>query len=259
MLDIESCRFVVQNLGRYERQYWQGVTFKKKSEEQVPIYEYLKFILELYRAEPITGGMWIHGKKGKRLVHVGAVDAPVTLSDIQSAVEECKKMQQSALDILGWEWEMGLHDVVQKLAKEQGVNLQLMYIPREVMDLRAVEAGDITFYELAYLEAEINRNKHGEFVVELKDFIIPNHDLIPDEVRSKIKKWSDYIDYWSVDWDYNDDTFHNMWQSYRTRKDRTLALKSDPHTYESKGKHKVLIKVIDIFGNDTTRLVEVNS
>lgn len=260
LLGIEGCKpFVVQNLGKYERQYWQGVTFANRKDEQKPIYEYIKFILELYRAEPITGCLWIHGKKGKNLIHVGAVDAPVTLSDIESAIDECKKMKQSSLDILGWEWEMGLHDVIQDIARTKGVNLSLKYIPREVMDPRAVAAGDITFYELAYLEVDLSRNKHGEFVVELKDFVIPNHDLIPEEVRSKIKKWSDYIDYWSIDWDFNNDTFHNMWQSYRTRKDRTLLLKSDPHLYEKKGKHPIMIKVIDIFGNDTTRIAEVTS
>jgi adenine specific DNA methylase Mod len=260
LLGIEGCKpFVVQNLGKYERQYWQGVTFANRKDEQKPIYEYIKFILELYHAEPLTGCLWIHGKMGKNLVHVGAVDAPVTLSDIESAVDECKKMKQTALDILGWEWEMGLHDVVQEIAKAKGVKLSLKYIPREVMDARAVAAGDITFYELAYLEVDVSQNKHGEFVVALKDFVIPNHDLIPDEVRSKIKKWSDYIDYWSIDWDFNNDTFHNMWQSYRTRKDRTLDLKSDPHLYEKKGNHQIMIKVIDIFGNDTTRLVEVTS
>jgi adenine specific DNA methylase Mod len=258
LLGIEGCKpFVVQNLGKYERQYWQGVTFTNRTDDQKPIYEYIKFILDLYHAEPITGCLWIHGKKGKNLIHVGAVDAPVTLSDIESAIDECKKMKQSSLDILGWEWEMGLHDVIQELAKTKGVNLSLKYIPREVMDPRAVAAGDITFYELAYLEIDVAKNKHGEFVVTLKDFVIPNHDLIPDEVRSKIKKWSDYIDYWSIDWDFNNDTFHNMWQSYRTRKDRALELKSDPHLYEKKGKHPILIKVIDIFGNDTTRIVEV--
>jgi adenine-specific DNA-methyltransferase len=260
MLGIEACKpFVVQNLGKYERQYWQGVTFTNRKNEQKPIYEYIKFILDLYHAEPITGCLWIHGKKGKNLIHVGAVDAPVTLSDIESAIDECKKMKQSSLDILGWEWEMGLHDVIQDIARTKGINLSLKYIPREVMDPRAVAAGDITFYELAYLEVDLSRNKHGEFVVELKDFVIPNHDLIPEEVRSKIKKWSDYIDYWSIDWDFNNDTFHNMWQSYRTRKDRTLLLKSDPHLYEKKGKHPIMIKVIDIFGNDTTRIAEVTS
>ncbi len=187
LLGIDGCKpFVVQNLGKYERQYWQGVTFANRKEEQKPLYEYIKFILDLYRAEPLAGCLYIHGKKGKRLVHVGAVDAPVTLSDIESAIDECKKMKQADLDILGWEWEMGLHDVVQGIAKTKGVNLSLKYIPREVMDPRAVAAGDITFYELAYLEAEVTNNKHGELVVELKDFVIPNHDLIPEEVRSKI-------------------------------------------------------------------------
>jgi hypothetical protein len=128
------------------------------------------------------------------------------------------------------------------------------------MDPRAVEKGDVTFYELAYVEVEVSYDRYNnQFFAELKDFAIPNLDLIPSDVSGKIKKWSDYIDYWAVDWDWNEDTFHNMWQSYRTRKDRTLQLKTDGHTYETKGKHLVMIKVIDIFGNDTTRVVEVKS
>jgi len=87
----------------------------------------------------------------------------------------------------------------------------------------------------------------------LKDFVIPNTELIPEDVRSKVKKWSDYIDYWAVDWDFQDDTFMQGWVAYRTRKDRTLPLTSDPHTYEKPGKYRILIKVIDIFGNDTSQ------
>lgn len=249
----------MQNLGKYERQYWQGITFKKRSDEQIPIYEYIKFILKLYNAEPISGMLYIHGKRGKRLVHIGTVDSPVTLPEIQDAISEVKKSKQSALDILGWEWEMGLHDVVEKEAKSSGVKLRLFNIPRDVMDPRAVEKGDITFYELAYLEIEVKINRYGEFVVKLTDFAIPNLDLIPEEVRSKIKKWSDYIDYWAVDWNWHEDTFHNMWQSYRTRKERKLELKSDGHKYKSKGKHLIMVKVIDIFGNDTTKLLEIKS
>lgn len=261
LLGIDQCKpFVVQNLGKYERQYWQGVTFKKRSSEQIPIYEYMEFILKLYHAETISGMMHVHGKKGRRLVHVGAVDAPVTLSEIKEAISEVKKASQDSLDILGWEWEMGLHDVVEKEAKTEGVHLRLLNIPRDVMDPRAVEKGDVTFYELAYVEVEVSYDRYNnQFFAELKDFAIPNLDLIPSDVRGKIKKWSDYIDYWAVDWDWNEDTFHNMWQSYRTRKDRTLQLKTDGHTYETKGKHLVMIKVIDIFGNDTTRVVEVKS
>lgn len=258
LLGIEGCKpFVVQNLGKYERQYWQGVTFKKHSDEQIPLYEYIQFILKLYNADPLSGMLHIHGRKGKRLVHVGAVDAPVTFVEIQEAIDETKKAGQESLDILGWEWEMGLHDVVEKAAKASGVHLRLFSIPRDVMDPRAVEKGEITFYELAYLEVAVSQNKPGQFVVELKDFAIPNLDLIPNDVRTMIKKWSDYIDYWAVDWDWNEDTFHNMWQSYRTRKDRKLDLKSDTNTYKTKGRHLIMVKVIDIFGNDTTKVLEV--
>jgi adenine-specific DNA-methyltransferase len=69
--------------------------------------------------------------------------------------------------------------------------------------------------------------------------------------------WSDYIDYWSVDWDYKNDTFHNHWQSYRTNKDRSLDLITDPYKYPVKGACRVMIKVVDIFGNDTTHIIKL--
>ena len=60
-----------------------------------------------------------------------------------------------------------------------------------------------------------------------------------------------------MDWSYQGDTFHNEWQNYRTRKSPTLRLLSDPHDYPEPGEYNVLVKVIDIFGNDTTKLLEV--
>jgi adenine-specific DNA-methyltransferase len=51
--------------------------------------------------------------------------------------------------------------------------------------------------------------------------------------------------------------FENEWQSFRTRKDRTLELTSALHEYPRKGRYKIAVKVIDIFGNDTTKVVEV--
>jgi len=137
-----------------------------------------------------------------------------------------------------------------------GVDLRLLVIPREVMDKRAVQAGDVHFYELAYLKTTLLQERRTA-TVRLEDFIIPNPDLVPDEVRSKVKKWSDYIDFWAVDWNYRDDTFHNEWQIYRTRKSPTLRLISDPHTYPEAGSYRILVKVIDIFGNDTTQPLEV--
>jgi adenine-specific DNA-methyltransferase len=255
-LEIDGCKpFEILNIGKYERQYWQSYQFSKKTQEQT-LAEYIAFILELYKADPLPGSAFIHGKKGPKLVHVGSVEAPITLEDIENALAETQRMKQSSLVILGWEWEMGLHNVVEQKAKANGLHLSLLTIPNVVMDQRAIDAGDIVFYELAYLETEVKQTTFGH-QISLTDFVIPNLDLIPEEVKKLIKKWSDYIDYWSVDWDYKNDTFHNQWQSYRTKKDRTLNLKTDPHVYPQKGDYKVMVKVIDIFGNDTTHIVEI--
>ena len=60
-----------------------------------------------------------------------------------------------------------------------------------------------------------------------------------------------------MDWDFRNDTFMQGWVAYRTRKDRTLPLASDPHVYERPGRYRVLVKVIDVFGNDTSQAFDV--
>jgi DNA modification methylase len=272
LLEMEGCKpFEILNLGKYERQYWQGVTFGNKGKvvTEQALYEYLAFILKLYGAQPVAGMAHLHGRKGRAMVHIGAVDAPVTIDEINSALAECVQLKQPELHIVGWEWEMGLYDLMVGEARKQGVKLLLLQIPREVMEQQAVEKGDIQFFELAYLEVHIEtkpsprpspkgRGSAGATVsAKLKDFVIPNTELVPEEVRSKIKKWSDYIDYWAVDWDFQNDTFMQGWVTYRTRKDRTLALVSDEHVYEKPGRYRVLVKVVDIFGNDTTQAYDV--
>ena len=200
LLGIENCKpFEVLNLGKYERKYWQGVTFGKATDKPLTeqaLYEYLAFILKLYGAQPVAGMAHVHGKKGKAMVHIGAVDAPVTIAEIDGAVDECAELKQGELHVLGWEWEMGLYDLMVEASKKKGVKLLLLIIPREVMEQQAAAKGDVRFFELAYLEAKIKKRKQLIAQVALKDFVIPNTELIPEDVRNKVKKWSDYIDYW---------------------------------------------------------------
>ena len=261
LLGIENCKpFEVLNLGKYERQYWQGVTFGPKDTKPVTeqaLYEYLAFILKLYGAQPLPGLTHLHGKRNTAMVHIGSVDAPVTIDEIDAAVDECRTLRQSELHVLGWEWEMGLYDLMVDASKAKGVKLLLLQIPREVMEQQAADKGDVRFFELAYLEAAVERGEKLTAQVTLEDFVIPNPELIPDEVRSKITKWSDYIDYWAVDWDFQSDTFMQGWVAYRTRKERRLPLTSDRHTYERSGTYRVLVKVIDIFGNDTSQAFDL--
>jgi len=242
--------FEILNLGKYERQQWQ---LDNLGEDQLA---YIKFIIELYHAKSLDGYRFLHGKIGDKMVHVGAIDSPINWTEIKDCLEECKVYKIKKLDILGWEFENGLHNLIEDEAKDSGVTLTLRYIPREVMDKRAVESGDIKFFELAYLDVDVKQKKNS-VKIKLKEFMIPNPELVPDEAKEKIKDFTDYIDYWAIDWNFRDDTFHNEWQTFRTKGNQKLEIESEEHTYSKKGAYKIMVKVVDIFGNDTTKLLEI--
>ncbi len=254
LLEMENCKpFEILNLGKYERQVWQSTTFSANSDRTV-LYQYLAFILRLYKAEPIAGFQSIHGRKGGALVHVGAVDSPVTIEEVISAIRECSETKQTELHILGWEWEMGLDDLVKLEAKNQKIKLRLLVIPKEVIQADLQKADEVEFYDLAYIKAMTHINENS-LEVELLDFAIPNPELIPESL--KIKHWSDLIDYWALDFDFQNDTFMNQWSCYRTQEKPTLSVKSTNHVYLKRGLYRVVLKIVDVFGIDSSRLFEV--
>lgn len=259
LLEIEECRpFEVLNLGKYERKYWAVSSFGEDLDGDgvITLHEYVAFILKLYGAKATSGLQHLHGQQGKAFVHVGAVDSPVTIDEINAAVDEAVSLKAREVHILGWEWEMGLHDPMVEIAKRKGINLLLRQIPREVMERQAADKGDVQFFELSYLDFEVKPSKKGTYQVILKNFMIPNPELIPDEIREKVTKWSDYVDYWAVDWNFSNDSFMQEWVTYRTRNDRALELRSDSKEL-APGKYAVMVKVIDIFGIDTSKVVEL--
>ncbi len=252
--------FVVQNLGKYERQAWQAAEFGDGAEAAAQAYR--QFVLELYHAQPVSGYLWLHGSKRGRMVHVGAVDAPVTMADVTSMVTEFRKAigtgndapTRSGVDVLGWDFAFELNETSRQQAALAGIDLRLIRIPRELLEKKAVEQGDIKFFELAALGVALKKNART-VTLELTDFMIPLDD-VPEEVQKAVTHWEQWIDYWAVDWDNADDTFHNEWQTYRTRKDKGLA-RTTNQSYAEPGKYRVVVKVIDILGNDTTKLLTV--
>jgi DNA modification methylase len=259
--------YAVQNLGKYERQAWQSAEFSGTGDsdalDQQRLREaaYRKFILDLYHATPVSGSAWLHGMKSSRMVHVGAVDAPITLADVRAIAREVWKTssgsgesKKAAADILGWDFAFEMNETAKQIAAESRVDVVFKRIPREVLEKKAVEQGDIKFFELGALSVDAKQKKR-ELNLELTDFIIPIDD-VPEEARKSIKHWAQIIDYWAVDWDFKYDTFHNQWQSYRTRQDPKLELKAK-FEYAEAGDYKVVVKVIDILGNDTTKTLDI--
>ena len=261
LLSINGVRpFVVQNLGKYERQLWQAAEFGESATAGVAAYR--KLILDLYHAEPISGYAWLHGLKQGRMVHVGNVDSPVSTGDITQIVTEFRKTvgtdksapTNQAVDVLGWDFAFELNEVARQNAERAGIALRLVRIPREVLEKRAVEQGDIKFFELAALSVAVKQTTR-KVTLTIEDFVIPLDD-VPADVQKAVTHWSQWIDYWAVDWDNKSDTFHNEWQAYRTRRDTSLAL-SCVHDYAEPGNYTVVVKVIDILGNDTTKTIAV--
>jgi DNA modification methylase len=268
LLSIPSVKpFMVQNLGKYERQAWQTDEFQAKGgddrleQQRQREAGYRKFILELYRATVVNGHTWLHGVKSGRMVHIGAVDAPVTIADVKAVAREVWKVASSggaarkaSADILGWEFAFELNETARQVAAESRVDVSFKKIPHEVLEKKAVEQGDIKFFELGALSVEPTLNNR-ELALKLTEFVIPRDD-VPEDVWAEIKHWSQMVDYWAVDWDFKDDTFHNQWQSYRTRQAPKIEL-STKYEYDKPGSYRVLVKVIDILGNDTTKTLDI--
>jgi DNA modification methylase len=265
LLSIPNVRpFKIQNLGKYERQLWAGAQFGETDGNRAAERQraYVEFILKLAQATPLNGHTWLHGIRRGRMVHVGAVDAPISVGDVAQIAAEFKRAigtgkdapQTNGVDVLGWDFAFELNEIAKQQAAAANIQMRFLRIPRDVMDKRAVEQGDIHFFELAALSVDVKTQKR-DAILTLKDFIIPPDD-VPEDARRAVKHWTQWIDYWAVDWDNRGDTFHNEWQTYRTRQDNALALEAT-HPYTEAGEYTIVVKVIDILGNDTTKTLKV--
>ena len=304
--------FEVLNLGAYERQHFVGTDIGLRNDANDRAVEareeaYLSLILRAYSAQRATSTPPFHGVKGNAAVLVGPIDAPVTEKEVREAVAAARSFGITRVDALGFEFEMGLKPRLQDEAQEQGVKLAMRYIPNDVFDKRAVESGDVRFYDVAYVEF-VPSVTGREVKVTLKDFAVFHRQEDAEAAAAGLKngksrvvvdggqvvkiskdrrgvvtrdvltaRWTDWIDYWAVDFDYASQPevlrvvengeerqvttgryiFENRWQSFRTKNDREIELVSASHHYDEPGTYKVAVKVIDIFGNDTTRVVPV--
>lgn len=319
--------FEILNVGRYERENFISTNNDLRAEEKAKQItqkekEFVSLILSAYKAEPVESFENFVGKKRDRLVAIGPINLPVSSKFIDFILEECTIHKITKVDVLGFDYEMGLDF---SKSKDLGIDIEFKVIPREVFDKRAVERGQVKFYDVAFIECKpviSGKGNTKELSIELTDFSVfynqDNTGEIEQELRAggtkvvvesgqviKIskdkkteivtrevltKKWSDWIDYWAVDYDFasrkemirvpkthgdnlfekgkaqdlyeydevwtGDYIFDNEWQEFRTKKKRNLELVSAPKTLP-KGKYKVAVKVVDIFGNDTTKVIEV--
>lgn len=247
--------FDVYNLGRYERQWWQVERLKGADREHRHV------MLRFYRAAPLENppNPLLHGKKAGAYVHVDQIDGIFTFGELYGVAQAAQACGARELHCLAWEFEMELALRKQTIEAETGLTIRLKYIPREIMEPNRTE---VQFFEAGVLEARPILND-GKVDVELVRFgpalaEAPEKEIAALRERA-VTSPMDFIDFWAVDFAYAPDKpFEHHWQDFRTRKDRALKTRSDlGWQYETPGKHQIAIKVIDVFGVDTTIVIDV--
>ncbi len=232
--------FEVLNLGRYERQAYLNVSGRltgKKREQALATKEqaFRDLILKAYRAEPLPEAGFFHGKIAGRLVVVGPINLPVGRLFVEEVITECRKRGASRVDVLAFEFEMGLFPAVLQEAKQKGIDLAPKAIPPEVFDKRAVERGQVRFHDVAYIEVTPRVEKANSLAVavELTDFSVYYSQGLVDAITADLKEgksevvceqgqllkvskdkegivtrtvltkdWTDWVDYWAVAFNY---------------------------------------------------------
>ncbi|MBI5707598.1 MAG: site-specific DNA-methyltransferase [Armatimonadetes bacterium] len=267
--------FDVYNLGRYERQWWQMDRLKGSDDEHRAL------VLKFYRATPLANPPHpaLHATKAGAYVHVDEIDGLLSfdeLRDVAKAVANVagiEDLQTSGLTptgkrvkltCLAWEFEMDLRLRAQALEAQYGLEIQLTYIPREIME---ANRNEIQFFDAGAVDAEpVKTQLEGKTVVDVKlTGFFPALTEVPDkemeELRDRaVRSPFDFIDFWAVDFEHADGKpFEHHWQDFRTRKDRSLKTTSTCQwQYDTRGKKRICVKVIDVFGVDTTKVIEVD-
>ncbi|MEA2113533.1 MAG: site-specific DNA-methyltransferase, partial [Patescibacteria group bacterium] len=297
--------FEILNLGKYERQHYIGVNPNLREEQKQKQLakkekDFVKLIVKAYKAEAVNNFKTFVAKKAGHLVAIGPINLPASRLFVEEVIKECIEKQITKVDILSFEYEMGLFPKIQEEAKTKGIDLALKHIPREVFDKRAIEKNQIQFHDVSYIEVKPHIKSAGKrtldtVAIELTDFsVYYNQDIVDNVIAvlkkgaNKIlveqgniikiskdkdgivkrevltKKWTDWIDYWAVDFDFESKkeivrvkdektgkikeawtgnyVFENEWQSFRTKKDRSIELKSVPFEC-AKGRRKIAVKV----------------
>ena len=237
--------FEVLNLGRYERQAYLNIGGRLSAAQRAEALaqkerEFRDLILRAYKSSPLGAqgaaqDGFFHGARNGRLVVIGPINLPVGRLFVEEVITECRKRGASRVDILAFEFEMGLFPAVLEEARSKGIDLTPKYIPAEVFDKRAVDKGQVVFHDISFVEATPRYDKKNKLAVgvELTDFsvyytqgaadaaiaalkdgksdviceqgqlfkISKNKDGVVKKDRLT-KHWTDWVDYWAVDFDY---------------------------------------------------------
>lgn len=278
-IDQEVNPFLYQSIGDYQKEAFHN---NKKLRR---VGDLSQVVLGLFGALPfspeqVSDRNFGYVKGTRNLVMVDSPNRLTTAATVRRAVEAKASLLGGDWDkviVLGWNFAF---DISQAIEKYKNSNVEVLVIPPDLLDKlskkgfkKLIADKTFRFSSLQYLvvnpvEVTVNGNGEDELDISLSNYVLLSPDNIPldDKDKEKLQQVMEQdplslIEYWSIDPDYDGDTFRSTWQDYRENVDND----SDPlHCVYStriamphKDERKVCVKAVDVFGFESQVILDV--
>ena len=280
-IDQEVNPFLYQSIGDYQKEAFHN---NKKVRR---VGDLSQVVLGLFGALPfspeqVSDRNFGYVKGTRTLVMVDSPNRLTTAATVRRAVEAKASLLGGDWDkvvVLGWNFAF---DISQAIEKYKDSNVEVLVIPPDLLDKlskkgfkKLVTDKTVRFSSLQYLvvnpvETTITPNGEDELNISLNNYVLLSPDNIPldDKDKEKLQQVMEQdplslVEYWSIDPDYDGETFRSTWQDYRENVDND----SDPFhcvysariTMSHKDERKVCVKAVDVFGFESQVVLDVKS
>lgn len=280
LIDIPDCKpFLYHSIGDYSREaFLSDKQYKRVS-------DLARVVMRLYGAipfdsedAPVNVG---HIRDESTLVVVDSPNKVTNANTIKRAMELRDSFMGGwkKVIILGWNFSFDIGDKLSVMNKSE---CEVLVIPPDLLDLLRkkdykdlVDGNKIRFNSLQYLTIKkptvstANEDGKETLNIELDNYVLLSPDNLPLDDKSKAvvqqvmaESPLDLIEYWSIDPDYDGQTFRSVWQDYRentNNDDDPLRVIHDAHIVVPKVDHKrkICVKAVDVFGFESMAVVEM--
>lgn len=278
LVDQDAKPFLYQSIGDYQKEQFEKSAFRT-------IGDLSHVIINLYGALPFPLQEGIPSNLGydKRTKTLVFVDSPSKMTGYNT-LKKAQELRASFMGgwdkvvVLGWNFVTDIGKVLDNLKDDK---IEVLVIPQDLLDQlktkssyeKLIKTGSIRFSSLQYLTIKPVRVSQGTekdvLEVEMDNYILLSPDALPLDQKNKEKLEKVMgddplclIEYWSIDPEYDGETFRSKWQDYRQNTDNDgdqyrVVKKAKLEVPKVKGKRMVCVKTIDVFGFESVAVQEV--
>ena len=280
LIDQEAKPFLYQAVGDYQKETFATTKEFKR------VGDLSQVVLNLYGATPFFDDDMPKNlgqlKDSRTLVYV---DSPNKLTGL-STLKKAQELKESFLGgwnkviVLGWNFVFDIAEIIKQFNPNQ---VEVLVIPPDLLSQlsknssykKLIENGKVRFASLQYLTIKEPKVKTiscdiEEITVELDNYVLLSPDALPLDEKNKAslqeviaREPLALIEYWSVDPDYDGETFRSKWQDYR---ENTFD-DDDPYRVSltanitvpkiGERKRKICVKAVDVFGFESVVVKEI--